>query len=194
VLSGVTLVIIFILAISVFDTSASVTGQTLFALRAFRRRFLGHHASYKRSNRPEHNRPAPFHDKPREQGDVMKPVHPMVVHFPIALLALSVTADLTAFVRHSDSLRNTGWWALVGAAVGAATAAPAGLYDMRRADLEAEVHERVHRHMKVGLALLAAILAMTLWRGRIYMRPEGAISATYLDFALLTMATRNPQC
>ena len=118
----------------------------------------------------------------------MKPVHPMLVHFPIALLALSVMADLIAFFRHSDSLRNTGWWALVGAAVGAAAAAPAGLYDMRRANLEEEVHERVHRHMKVGLALLAAILGMTLWRGRIYMRPEAAVSAVYLDFALLTMA------
>ena len=118
----------------------------------------------------------------------MKPVHPMLVHFPIALLAFSVAADATAFFTHIDSPRNTGWWALVGAAAGAAAAAPAGLYDMRRADLQEEVHQRVHRHMKIGLALLAALLGLTFWRGRIYMRPGVAVSVMYLDFALLTMA------
>jgi uncharacterized membrane protein len=41
----------------------------------------------------------------------MRPVHPLVVHFPIALLALSVTADLFAFFARIDSLRSTGWWA-----------------------------------------------------------------------------------
>ena len=118
----------------------------------------------------------------------MKPVHPMLVHFPIALLALSVVTDLIAFFTHSDSLGNTGWWALVGAAAGAAATVPSGLYDMRRADLQEEVHERVHRHMKVGFALLAAILGLTFWRWRTYMRPGLPVSATYLDFALLTLA------
>ena len=118
----------------------------------------------------------------------MKPVHPMLVHFPIALLALSVAADLIAFLAHSDSLRTTGWWSLVGAAAGAAATVPAGLYDMSRADLEEEVHERVHRHMKVGFALLAALLGLTFWRWRTYMRPGLSVTATYLDFALLTMA------
>ena len=84
-------------------------------------------------------------------------------------------------------MRNTGWWALVGAAAGAAAAAPAGLYDMRRAELAEEVHERVHRHMKVGLALLAAILGLTICRGRTYLRPGLPVTATYLDFAILTM-------
>ena len=118
----------------------------------------------------------------------MKPVHPMLVHFPIARLVFSVGADVLAFFAHSDSLRNTGWWALVGASAGAAIAAPAGWYDMRRADLQDDVHERVHRHMGVGLALLVALLALTLWRGRTYLRPGLPVTATYLDFALLTMA------
>ncbi len=118
----------------------------------------------------------------------MKLVHPVLVHFPIALLALSVTTDLIAFFAPSDSLRSTGWWALVGAAAGAAAAVPAGLFDMSRADLQEEVHVRVHRHMKVGFALLAAILGLTFWRWRTYMRPGLPVTATYLDFALLTMA------
>ena len=51
-------------------------------------------------------------------------MHPMLVHFPIALLALSVVTDVIAFLAHVDSLRNVGWWALVGAAGGAAATVP----------------------------------------------------------------------
>lgn len=117
----------------------------------------------------------------------MKPVHPLVVHFPIALLALSVAAGLLAFFTRIDSLRSTGWWALVGAALGAVVTVPAGLFDMRRADLNEDVHLRVHRHMKVGFALLVTIAGLTLWRWRIYA--EGlSVTAIYLDCAVLTMA------
>ena len=118
----------------------------------------------------------------------MKPVHPMLVHFPIALLALSVITDSIAFFMPSDSLRPVGWWALVGSAVGAVAAVPAGLFDMGRADLQEEVHARLHRHMKVGFALLAAILVLTCWRWRTYVQPGLPVSATYLDFGILTMA------
>ena len=117
----------------------------------------------------------------------MKPIHPMLVHFPIALLALSVAADLGAFFLPIQSLRSTGWWSLLGAATSGIVTVLAGLYDMRRADLADEVHERVHRHMKVGLALIAVIWALTLWRWFGFEQPKLAVTAVYLDFAILTM-------
>jgi uncharacterized membrane protein len=117
----------------------------------------------------------------------MKPLHPLLVHFPIALLFLSVAADLVAFFSNSASLRNTGWWALIGAALGGVVTVAAGVYDMRRATLQEEVHHLVHQHMKVGFALLAAIIGLTVWRWTVYTRPERSVSAVYLDVALLTM-------
>jgi len=117
----------------------------------------------------------------------MKPLHPLLVHFPIALLFLSVAADLVAFLSNSASLRNTGWWALIGAALGGVVTVAAGVYDMRRATLQEEVHHLVHQHMKVGFALLAAIIGLTVWRWTVYTRPERSVSAVYLDVALLTM-------
>ncbi len=117
----------------------------------------------------------------------MKPVHPIFVHFPIALLFLSVAADLVAFFSHSASLRNTGWWALIGAASGGVVTVAAGIYDMRRANLEEEVHHRVHQHMKVGFALLTAIIGLTVWRWTVYRQPALPVSAIYLDCALLTV-------
>lgn len=117
----------------------------------------------------------------------MRPVHPLLVHFPIALLFLSVAADFVAFFSNSASLRDTGWWALIGAALGGVVTVAAGLYDMSRAPLEEDVHHLVHQHMKVGLTLLAAIIGLTLWRWTVYTQPGRAVSAIYLDVALLTM-------
>ena len=118
----------------------------------------------------------------------MKPVHPIFVHFPIALLALSVAADFVAFFTNIESLRNTGWWSLLGAAVGGAVAVLAGIFDMRRADMKDEVHARVHQHMKVGLALLTVIVALTAWRWLVFQQSGLPVSAVYLDCAVLAMA------
>jgi uncharacterized membrane protein len=115
----------------------------------------------------------------------MKPIHPMLVHFPIALLLLSVTADLAAFFADIQTLRDTAWWSLLGAAVSGVFTVLAGLYDMRRAQLQEEVHARVHRHMKVGLTLLAALAGLTLWRWTIHTSPESAVGWSYLAAALL---------
>lgn len=117
----------------------------------------------------------------------MKPIHPLLVHFPIALLLLSVAADLVAFFTDVQSLRDTAWWALLGAAVGGAFTVLAGLYDMRRADLTEEVHVRVHTHMKVGLTLLAALIGLTLWRLKIYTSPDPAPGWGYLAAALFAV-------
>jgi uncharacterized membrane protein len=111
----------------------------------------------------------------------------MLVHFPIAWLFLSVAADLVAFFSNTASLRNTGWWALVGAALGGVVTVAAGVFDMRRATLEEEVHRLVHQHMRVGFALLVAIIGLTTWRWTIYRQPGLSVSAFYLDAAVLTM-------
>ena len=56
------------------------------------------------------------------------------------------------------------------------------------AELKEEVHARVHRHMKVGLILLAAILALALWRWRIHTNSELTVGWSYLIAALLAVA------
>lgn len=43
----------------------------------------------------------------------MPPVHPAIVHYPIALVTLSVVADLFGFIFGSQSLQHAGWWALM---------------------------------------------------------------------------------
>ncbi|MGI8543237.1 MAG: DUF2231 domain-containing protein [Aridibacter sp.] len=120
----------------------------------------------------------------------MPPIHPAIVHFPIALLVLSVIADFFGYIYQSDSLKGTGWWSLVGAAIGGVFAVAAGYYDMKREEekLEHEAHEQVHKHMKVGFALLAAIAGLTVWRWLIYANQDYSLNWFYLIAAVLIVA------
>ena len=125
-------------------------------------------------------------DQAKRDAKPAKPVHPIFVHFPVALLASSVVADLFGFFTDNIALRNTAWWALLGAALGGVVTVVAGVYDMRRANIQEEVHERVHQHMKVGFVLVAAIIGLTVWRWTFYAQAGVSITAAYLDVALLT--------
>lgn len=120
----------------------------------------------------------------------MPPIHPAIVHFPIALLVLSVIADFFGYIYQSDSLKGAGWWSLLGAAVGGVLAVAAGYYDMKREEekLEHEAHEQVNKHMKVGFALLAAIAGLTIWRWLIYGNQDYSLNWFYLIAAILIVA------
>ena len=117
----------------------------------------------------------------------MPPVHPALVHFPIALVTLSVVADVLGFVGERSSLHAAGWWGLAGAALGAALAIPAGLFDMNREQIGHDAHKRVHTHMKVGLVLFAALAGLTMWRWLIYIDQSFRIGWGYLVAAVLVL-------
>ena len=118
----------------------------------------------------------------------MPPVHPAIVHYPIALVTLSVVADLFGFIFSSQSLQHAGWWALLGAAIGAAAALVAGLFDMHREKLQPAAHHRLHTHMKVGLTLFALLAVLTIWRWSIYAGVNARVGRLYLTGAVLVLA------
>ena len=66
-------------------------------------------------------------------------------------------ADVIGLFVGSQSLQNAGWWALLGAAIGAALSLIAGLFDMTREKIEPAAQKRVHTHMKVGLTLVRGL-------------------------------------
>ena len=118
----------------------------------------------------------------------MPPIHPAVVHYPIALMTLSVIADLLGYFTNNPTLQATGTWALLGAGIGAAVAIIAGLIDMKRAKMKPATHERVHNHMKVGLTLFAAIIGLTIWRWIITLDPHHGLGWSYLIPAFVVLA------
>lgn len=118
----------------------------------------------------------------------MPPIHPAIVHYPVALMTFSVVADLLGYLSDSASLQAVGTWALFGAGVGAAVAIITGLFDMSRAKLKHAAHERVHVHMWVGLMLFAAIGGLTGWRWFVTLYPHHGLGWSYLIPAFVVLA------
>ena len=85
----------------------------------------------------------------------MPPIHPILVHFPVSLVTVSLGADVVGRLRPSAETRALGFWCLVVAVVGAAGTVAAGFVDMYRADLDEATHLFVHLHRDIGLLLLA---------------------------------------
>ena len=118
----------------------------------------------------------------------MPPIHPAIVHYPIALMTFSVVADLLGYLTDSPSLQVAGFWALLGAGIGAAVAIITELIDMNRAKPRHATHERVHVHMWVGIALFVAIVLLTGWRWVASLDPHHGVGWIYLIPAFVVLA------
>ena len=117
----------------------------------------------------------------------MPPIHPALVHLPIAFVVLSVFADLFGHLFRVPSLQSTARWSIAAAAVSAAAAVAAGYYDMDRAALAGQVHGYVHLHLKTGLILLGSIIALATWRWLLPKLPR-ALGFIYGLAAVLVFA------
>lgn len=119
----------------------------------------------------------------------MTPYHPAFVHLPIALLTFSFLTELLGRITGKDSLRASAWYSLIGAVIGTALSVVFGLWDMNRyhETMSRETDEFVHWHMRVGYALLAAVVALTLWRWFSYSRVGKSPGWGYLIASLLVM-------
>lgn len=123
----------------------------------------------------------------------MPPLHPSLVHFPIALVTLSVIAEFIGAVRSSATARAVAWWSLLAAFLGGGLTIAAGYWDMSRASLLPETHEFVDQHLRIGWALGVCLLLLTLWRGVLRFRgtkteaPARPVGAGYLTAAALVL-------
>lgn len=94
----------------------------------------------------------------------MPPIHPAIVHYPIALGVVSVLSETAATVFGVPSLRPLAAWSMAIAAGGALLAAGAGYWDMKRNKLAEETHQLVHLHLKSGIILTVALIVAAVWR------------------------------
>lgn len=120
------------------------------------------------------------------------PVHPALVHLPIAFILLSVVADLTARLTKSEArrvaFRTVGFWSLVAGLVGGVLTIAAGYLDMNRAMLTPETQELVELHVTIGWVLGVCLAILCAWRWLIWHRGQMTINTAYLVGAFLVLA------
>jgi uncharacterized membrane protein len=120
------------------------------------------------------------------------PLHPALVHLPIAFVLMSVVADFCARWTKLEPrrvvFRTIGFWSLVAGLAGGALTIAAGYLDLGRAALAPETQELVQLHIKAGWMLAFALVVLTMWRWLIWHRGQMTINTSYLIGGVLVLA------
>lgn len=97
----------------------------------------------------------------------MESAHPLVVHFPIALLLSTVGLDVAALLFKRPSLHRVALWNLCLGTVGAGLAVWTGLRAAEVAKHTFAIHQVMELHRKLGIATLSLggiVVAWRLWQ------------------------------
>jgi len=97
------------------------------------------------------------------------PLHPMLVHFPLALTvtatAAFVAARLLGAAKSAPALSLVGTWNLLGGTLGALFALGSGLVALIGAPLAPAAHAAVALHAGWAMLSVCALLVLAVWRG-----------------------------
>jgi uncharacterized membrane protein len=96
-------------------------------------------------------------------------VHPLIVHFPIALLPAAALLYVLAWFAKKESWAWTGLWLLGLGTLGAAAAVASGLYGAEGVMVAPAVREHLlmnHERIMLGVLALSVILSVWAWLAR----------------------------
>jgi uncharacterized membrane protein len=108
------------------------------------------------------------------------PMHPIFVHFTIALTSASLIFDALGFFLNKTSLTSAGGWTIVGSAVMTLMTISTGLTSSTRAPIEeGEARSFLRVHMVLGLIFYGLLASVTFWRLSLWQNGRG-VSWLYL--------------
>jgi uncharacterized membrane protein len=97
------------------------------------------------------------------------PWHPLVVHFPLALIFTATPLLLAARLIRSESVAATaaivGTWNLCLGAVAALISLGTGLGAVLNLDVNAAAHQAISLHMRWAMFTTLMLLLLAVWRG-----------------------------
>ncbi len=94
----------------------------------------------------------------------MPNIHPMLVHFPIALLNGFLLMEVLGFIFRKDDFRVAARWMLYLGTLGALVAVLAGLRAEATLSHTDAIHELLLRHKSFGITVLVLSVILSLWR------------------------------
>lgn len=108
------------------------------------------------------------------------PIHPILVHFTIALTATALFFDALAFVFRFETLTAIGWWLLAAALLITLGTLITGVRSRLRLPVEeGEMRSFLRAHMAIGPIFFGLLVVMTIWRGRLW-QAGGGVTGWYL--------------
>ena len=114
----------------------------------------------------------------------LPPLHPMMIHFPAALLPASLGSDVLGKVMKRPSLRHAAWWMLAFGAASVPLAVLTGWVWLRAR--EASDGDGLGIHKWLGTSLALVFVPLVVWRWRTHAR-EGTPGWPYLAAAAVAV-------
>lgn len=107
------------------------------------------------------------------------PLHPVFVHFSVALSLTSFVFDLLGFIWHGPTLLAVGCWTLIAATLVTLATLATGLWSRRRLPVqEGAARAWLRTHMALGPLFFGLLLALCPWRLDLW--DAGTLTASYL--------------
>jgi len=114
-------------------------------------------------------------------------IHPIVVHFVIAMVLFGVVCDAIAFLTKNTKLYEVGWWNMVFATISIFVAIIFGQVEAGLAMPYAAAADDLNLHTLLGWSLSALLAGITGWRYIIRLKNPASIPVSYLSMnAVLT--------
>lgn len=94
----------------------------------------------------------------------METIHPLFVHFPIALLITAMALEVLGLVGRSEACRRAALWNLVLGVTGALGAVVTGRIAAATAKHSFEIHQVMTQHERAGYLVLSLAATTLAWR------------------------------
>lgn len=115
-------------------------------------------------------------------------IHPIVVHFVIAMVLFAVVCDGIGYFTKNARLYEVGWWNMVFATVSIFVAIIFGQVEAGLATPYAAAAGDLNLHTLLGWSLSAILAAITGWRYIIRLKSPASLPTAYLGMdAALTL-------
>jgi len=115
----------------------------------------------------------------------MENYHPLIVHFPIALLIASAVAELAGHLLKRDDLRHFAFWALILGVVSASAAYITGSFAEESVEHLPGIHANLETHEELATIALATWIGLAALRILLTIRGWLNSSIFYLYLVLL---------
>jgi uncharacterized membrane protein len=115
-------------------------------------------------------------------------IHPILVHFPVALLTVGLLFDLGGWLLKRESLRSAGWWCMVFGVGGVLLATLSGVYVEGSVGHNDAAHDVMELHKKIAFAVTALFSLLLAWRGALRAKLPQRAWAAVAYFAMCLLA------
>jgi uncharacterized membrane protein len=90
--------------------------------------------------------------------------HPLLTHFPIALLSVSFAFNLIGVFLKSEQLQWVGWWSQLSGTIGLAATVISGLFAKAGVSIPEAAQSTFESHEQMAFLVTVLAMALLLWR------------------------------